>query len=630
MEVFVVQPPVGGSKNDLTAPLGVLMLAAALERDGHAAHVVDLNLEVKAGRIDPNKSLRTQFVQSLPKRSSQIGVVGVSAWSYNFALVMEYVEAVKRKHPRAPIVIGGPHVTFVDEAVLERFEDVDFVLRDEGDVTFPRLVRALEQGGSPADLERIPGLTWRRGGEVVRNPSGPVVDDLDGLPFPAYHLIDAREYVALQPVLVIEAGRGCPYNCNFCSTSNMFQRKYRVKSAPRLVDEVEWLIKATGKNRFELLHDNLVANRTHVKALCQEIRRRNVDVEWSCTSRPDNMTEEVAEEMFVAGCCSVFFGVETLSDARQRWTGKRCKPPLIEQAIEVTARQHITPSLGIIVGFPDESQEEFDLTVGAALRWTTDPRTRAEVSTAVLRLYPGADLFEKADLLRYDEAASSDVAAIPGYALRPEWRALTRLFPLHSIHTEPPETRRNLVRRNFIRTLLKACPQAFRGAVQLLGWGPQRLLDAMASARPPSFLEDPRRETIWNDTLRAFGAVLERGGEDAQPDVDARGMVLELLACEVPFFRTLPLAPLLERPEHVVHDKRWVQEQLLAYAQGRRAAPPEPAEPGLRLLAVRAGPECLVWFTPEPERVLALFQQSWELDRQGTVAFAAGRRRGLV
>lgn len=629
MHAFVVQPPVGGSRNDLTAPLGVLMLAAALEKDGHTAHVVDLNLEVKAGRLDPKKSLRTQFVQTLPKRSSQIGVVGISAWSYNFALVMEYVEAVKKKHPRVPIVIGGPHVTFVDKDVLERFEDVDFILRDEGDVTFPRLVRALEQGASPAALEQIPGLTWRRGGEVVRNPSGPVIDDLDGLPFPAYHLIDTREYVALQPVLVIEAGRGCPYNCNFCSTSNMFQRKYRVKSAPRLVDEIEWLIRTSGKNRFELLHDNLVANRAHVKELCQEIRRRNIDVEWSCTSRPDNMTEEVAEEMFVAGCCSVFYGVETLNEARQRWTGKRCKPPLIEQAIEVTARQHITPSLGIIVGFPDESQEEFDATVGTALRWTTDPRTKAEVSTAVLRLYPGADLFQKADLLRYDEAASSDVAAVPGYALRPEWRALTRLFPLHSIHTEPPETRRNLVRRNFIRTLLKACPQAFRGAVQLLGWSPQRLLDAMATARPLSFIEDPRKETIWNDTLRALGAVLEQ--EPGRPvDPDARGMVLELLACEVPFFRTLPLAPLLEAPEHVIHEKRWQQEPLLAFAQGRRQEPPPAAEPGLRLLAVRAGPECLVWFTPDPERVLSVFQQSWALDRQGTVAFAAGRRRGLV
>lgn len=629
MEVYLVQPPIGGTPADLTPPLGCLMLAAGLERDGHTAHIVDLNLDAKAGRLDAKKNLRTQLGQALPKRSSRIGLVGITAWSYNFALVMELVEATKRKHPRAPIVLGGPHVTFVDQEVLARFDDVDFIIRDEGDHTFPRLVRAIEQGAPASELEKIPGLTWRRGGAVLRNPSGPVVEDLDALPYPAYHLLDVREYVSRQPVLVVEAGRGCPYNCNFCSTTNMFQRKYRVKSAPRLVDELEWAIKATGKNRFELLHDNLVANKAYVKELCREIRRRNVDVEWSCTSRPDNMTEEVAEEMFVAGCCTVFFGVETLSAERQQWTGKRLKPPAVEAAVQVTARQHITPSVGIIIGFPDETPEEFDATVGAALRWTTDPRLKAEVSTAVLRFYPGADLFGQADLLRYDDAASADVAAVPGYVLRPEWRPLTRLFPLHSIQTEPPATRTNLIRRNFIRTMLKACPQSFRAAVQLLGWRPLALLEAMA-ARPIGFLADPRKETVWNETIRALADVLERQPAPAPAHGDAVAMTLELLACEVPFFRTLPLAPPLDRLEHVVTPKRWAQDELLAHAQGRRAEPPTALAPGTSLLAVRTGPECLVWFTPEPEQILAAFQQSWALDRAGTAAFAAGLRRGLV
>jgi radical SAM superfamily enzyme YgiQ (UPF0313 family) len=628
VEVYLVQPPIGGTPADLTPPLGLLVLAAGLERDGHRPHVVDLKLAAKAGRLDARRSLRTQLVQTLPKRSSAIGLVGVTCWSYNFALVMEYVEAIKRKHPHAPIVLGGPHPTFVDREVLERFPAVDLVLRDEGDETFPRLVRALEAGGAPDDLAQIPGLTWRRGGEVVRNPSGPVVEDLDALPYPAYHLLDLREYVERQPVLILEAGRGCPYNCNFCSTTNMFQRKYRVKSAPRLVDEVEWMMKVSGRNRFELLHDNLVANKAYVTDLCRELRRRNLDVEWSCTSRPDNMTEEVAEAMFLAGCCRVFFGVETLSAERQRWTGKRCKPPLVEAAIELTARQHITPSVGIIVGFPDESTDELDATVGAAVRWASDPRVKAEVSTAALRFYPGADLFQQADRLRYDEVASADVAALPGYELRPEWRPLTRLFPLHAIHTAPDETRRNLVRRNFIRTLLKACPQTFRAALHLLGWTPSGLLDGMAARAPLAHLEDPRKETLWNEALAALGAVLEAPAP-APAHADAPAMALELLAGEVPFWRTTPYVERLERLEHVQHEKRWAQPELVAHAQGRRAEAPSRLE-GHSLLAVRAGPECLVWVTPDPGRVLEAFERSYAVDRAGTLAFAAGLRRGLV
>jgi radical SAM superfamily enzyme YgiQ (UPF0313 family) len=627
MDVHLVQPPIGGGPADLTPPLGILQLAAVLEREGHAPRVIDLNLAAKTGGLDARKNLRTQFVQTLPKRSSQVGVVGVTTWSYNFAVTMEYVEAVKKKHPRAPIVLGGPHATFVDQEILRTFPEVDFVLRDEGDLTFPRLVRAIEQGGSPAELEQIAGLTWRRGGEVVRNPSGGVIDDLDALPYPAYHLIDAREYVACQPVLVVEAGRGCPYNCNFCSTTNMFQRRYRVKTPARLVDEVVWLMGATGTKRFELLHDNLVASKAHVLALCAEVRRRNLDVDWSCTSRTDNLTEEVAEAMFLAGCVSIFFGVESLDPARQRWTGKRLEPPRIEAAVELTARQHITPSVGIILGFPEESDAEVDATVGAALRWTSDPTLKAEVSTAVLRFYPGADLFKQADLLRYDDVASRDVAALPGFELREGWRALTRLFPLHAIHTPPEETKKNLVRRNFVRTLLKACPLTFRACATLLGLRPSELLSRMAARGPLAHLDDPSRETIWNDAIRALGGVLEELAP-AQPAAAAE--VLELLACEVPFWRTTPLAgKQLRTLEHVVHPKRFVHDELVAHAQGRRSEAPSTVL-GLSILAVRAGPECLVWFTPDPASMLATFQRSLAEDREGTLAFTRGLRRGLV
>ena len=65
-----------------------------------------------------------------------------------------------------------------------RIPEIDFCLRDEGDWTFPRLVRAIGNGANPSELALIPGLTWRRGTEIVKNPSGAVVEDLDGLPFP--------------------------------------------------------------------------------------------------------------------------------------------------------------------------------------------------------------------------------------------------------------------------------------------------------------------------------------------------------------------------------------------------------------------------------------------------------------
>jgi len=606
MQVYLVQPPYMGIQYDVQPPLGLLLLAAILEQEGHEAHVVDLNLFVKSGEFKPDRSARTQFMRRLPRRSKQIDLLGLTTWSYNFGITMELVEEFRRKHPQVPVVLGGPHVTFVDEQVLERFASVDYVLRDEGDRTFPQLLRALSHPNPPEKLALIPGLTWRKGGEVVRNPSGGVVEDLDALPFPAYHLVEPRDYLVLNTVLPIEAGRGCPYNCNFCSTTNMFQRKYRVKSAPRLVDEIEWAIQATGSNRFELLHDNLVAKKAYVLELCEEIRRRNVDVDWSCTSRTDNLTEELAEAMFLAGCSSIFFGIESLSAERQAWTGKKLKPAKVREAIELTARQHITPSTGIIIGFPDESDEELNETVLTAARWRAHPKIRGDVSTASLRYYPGADLFQHKDELRYDALASADVSPVPGQVLPEEWRDQVELFPLDSIHTDPEETRRTLVRRNALRVLYGVCPLTFYAILRRGGLTPREVLDGIEKHGELDPAETDRVKRN-NSVLLAFAELVE----------DAPAEVRELLSCELPFWRSEPIVDALESLEHVVIPKYFEQQSLIDYACGDREEPPERTET-LSILAVRRGPDSVVWFTEQPEELWQQFQAQFVADPVGT------------
>lgn len=598
--VYLVQPPIGGGPADVTPPLALLLLGAILEAEGRTPHVLDLNLLGKTAGFDTERSLRPQLVAGLPK--GDVDCIAVTTWSYNFDVTMEFVEEARKRHKTVPIILGGPHVTFVDEEVLATFSDcVDYIIRDEGEKTFPMLLAALDAGAPPEALAAIPGLTWRRDGEIVRNPSGSVNEALDDLPYPAYHLIDVADYLACQPVLVVEAGRGCPYGCNFCSTTNMFQRKYRVKTPKRLVDELEWLIPRTGTNRFELLHDNLVASKKYVIALCQEIRSRNLDVDWSCTSRTDNITEELAEEMFLAGCNQVFFGVETLDPERQKWTGKRLKPEWVHEAIELTARQHIRPSVGIVVGFPDESDEELNTIISAALGWATDPGINADISTGLLRYYPGADLFKQKDSLRYDPLAAVEATAVPGYSIRSKWKSLAALFPLQSIHTPPAETKTNILRAQFVRALMAACPMTARACVSWGGYSPTGLLARLAGSQKTfRFLTHRDTSLLWNETLKAFGDLL-------RADHGKNSPLLELLSWEAPFWETNAVAEALDELEHVIHPTQWVHEDLVARTLGTREAEPRPST-GVSIVGVRAGKEVAVWVTAKPDSVIQAFE----------------------
>jgi hypothetical protein len=141
----------------------------------------------------------------------------------------------------------------------------------------------------------------------------------------------------------------------------------------------------------------------------------------------------------------------------------------------------------------------------------------------------------------------------------------------------------------------------------------------MQEGRAFAFLDRPSHDLVWNETIRAFAQVVEATGDE---------VVRELLACEVPFFATTPITGPLDHLEHVIHPKRFDHEALLSFVS-RRGVERPPRVEGLHILSIRGGRECVVWFTKEPAQTLATFERAYAEDRQGTLAFLQGLKRGL-
>src|SRR5262249_26144870 len=153
----------------------------------------------------------------------QADVIGFTALGCNFHCVVQIATEIHRRRPALPLLLGGPHASILHREILERLPCFVAIARHEAEETLLPLLSAL---GSDR-MGHVPGVSWRRAdGQVVCNAGTPKIEDLDTLPIPAF---DQQAFEGRNlPSIRIEAGRGCPFSCSFCSTASFFGRSYRL------------------------------------------------------------------------------------------------------------------------------------------------------------------------------------------------------------------------------------------------------------------------------------------------------------------------------------------------------------------------------------------------------------------
>lgn len=386
-------------------PLGLLALAANLRVEGLAAEV-----------FRPDRPLfrfqdYTATAIDIVRRETPI--VGFSTWCHSYPTALLLARELKRLRPELHLVFGGPQATLLDVETLERHPSVDVILRGEADQTIAPLVHCLLAGAGPAELAAIPGLSFRQvgaGGTIQRNPMGPLAD-LDRLPVPAYDLIS----VDLASVS-LDVGRGCPFKCTFCTTNDFFSKSYRVKSVARILAEMDIVHSLGGATRFGFTHDMFTLNRVFVGELCRALvahrEATGRDYRWSCSARIDCVSGELLAEMAEAGCHGIFFGIETGSQRMQTIIRKHLRVANGYTIVDRCRELGILPTTAFIAGFPEETPDDLDRTLTAAIEMTA---RGARPQISLLSLLPQTPLYERHHArLRFDAGVSnfSQVATI--------------------------------------------------------------------------------------------------------------------------------------------------------------------------------------------------------------------------
>lgn len=339
--------------------LGILSLAGVLESRGESPRIVDLNRTYLDHSTSKGSCRAEEFADVAARTitANECDIYGFSSICSSYPLTIRIAKAAKALRPESTILLGGPQASVVDIRTLAAFPFVDLVLCGEAEYTLPLLLDELR---GERRFDRVPSLSYRIGAQPLRNTKAPVIQDLDSLPTPAYHLTGGLQGA---DKAALELGRGCPFACTFCSTNDFFRRKFRLRSPERVLHDMRTIAAAYSIRNFELAHDMFTVDRSRVVAFCEAMIASGEKFTWSCSARTDCVDAELLELMARAGCRGIFFGVETGSKRMQRTIDKHLDPVRAEEVINATERLGIRSTVSLIAGFPEETWEDLRQTI---------------------------------------------------------------------------------------------------------------------------------------------------------------------------------------------------------------------------------------------------------------------------
>lgn len=393
--------------------MGLGYLAGSLLAHGYEVEIWDASIETEAETLD-QKLTRDPFE-----------IVCLSAPTP--LIVQAWEAATTAKKHGAITILGGPHLTLMPHESIQK-DQVDLVVRGEGEYTIIEIMRALEKELALAGPEEqktakpssaqtlqprlfnpeagwgnILGLSWRnKEGKIIHNLDRPLPDDIDAIPFPAHHLFKINHYTNLNPLTdgldmnarayTIVTSRGCPYKCTYCSKP-ITGDTWRARTVDNVIAEWRWLVEDLGATEIGITDDIWNLDKNRAKALCRALIKANLNhVPWVTVHgmKVNNTDLELFQLMKAAGCKRVGFGVENGDDWMLRHVIKKGQTvDMVRKAFQWSKQAKLQTMGFFIFGMPGETEESMEKTIQLALE--LDPDLAHFMMAAP---FPGTEMWE--------------------------------------------------------------------------------------------------------------------------------------------------------------------------------------------------------------------------------------------
>jgi anaerobic magnesium-protoporphyrin IX monomethyl ester cyclase len=374
----------------LPPPSSLLILAAYVERELPG---VDIDIvDCQADRLDW-KGLERYIESTDP---SIVLTSGFTTNAYTCARTCEIVKTVSQD---IVTIVGGIHFSFTTEESLRNYPEIDYIVRGEGEQTVVDLIKTLQNKGKISDVE---GISYRKNNTIVHTPARPLIENLDMLPYPAYHLVEKnlkRYHFTMMAgrntrYMILEGARGCEHQCSFCTQWNYWGSRWRTKSAKRIADEIEFLHNTYG-GVFLWLADDHMGLSSRGKQLYEELRQKQCkdDIMLFFQARIDDIAQhpDLIGNLREVGTYWILCGVETDSQEILIEYKKGIKTQDAYQAMKIMKQKDIFSQAMFVIGARRDTHESIE-----RLREYSNELTPDIAIYTALTPFPGTIYYETA------------------------------------------------------------------------------------------------------------------------------------------------------------------------------------------------------------------------------------------
>lgn len=328
-------------------PLGLLQLSSVLRQNGHEVKIMDIN----------GHRWSMDVVEKQIAKDEEYDIYGLGGLVTTYSYNMWLADIIKMDHPGKIRICGGPLTTAKSDILLKH---VNSVIIGEGEEAILDVVQDVERS-------RLKGIYQSDKPMLLDSLPQPDYDNLDTLPVYLNAAVGAHnprkwldgKSIRQVKTLPILSGRGCPFNCGFCS-SHYLGPGFRFRSVSNIVKEAKGLIERYGVKYLHFCDELTVPSRGRCLDLCSELAK--MDVTWGCPVRIDLLGYELLSEMRDAGCIHVGTGIESFSPKVLKSMGKSLNPDLAKTLLK-QAHNLMDIQYTLILGYIGETKETLNETI---------------------------------------------------------------------------------------------------------------------------------------------------------------------------------------------------------------------------------------------------------------------------